>query len=65
MSNQDAALRYVVLDTETTGLEHALGHRVIEVAGVELLGRRLTGAHFHQYLRPDRDATPAHSKSMA
>jgi DNA polymerase-3 subunit epsilon len=44
----------VVLDTETTGLEPEAGHRIIEVGAVEIVGRRLTGRHFHQYLNPDR-----------
>jgi len=46
--------RRIVLDTETTGLEPSLGHRVIEVACVELFGRRPTGRNFHRYLNPDR-----------
>jgi len=48
-------MRQIVLDTETTGLEVALGHRVIEIAGVEIINRRLTGRHFHKYLNPQRD----------
>lgn len=48
-------MRYVVLDTETTGLEPREGHRVIEIGCVELIGRRLTGRHFHVYLNPDRE----------
>mgnify|MGYP001059604589 CR=1 FL=1 len=48
-------MRQVVLDTETTGLEAQRGHRIIEIGGVELLNRRLTGRHFHQYLNPERD----------
>jgi DNA polymerase-3 subunit epsilon len=48
-------MRQIILDTETTGLDPSLGHRVIEVAAVELLNRRLTGNHFHRYLNPDRD----------
>lgn len=48
------AHRQVILDTETTGLEHRLGHRVIEVGCVELVGRRLTGNRFHRYLNPER-----------
>ncbi len=48
-------MRYIVLDTETTGLEPAQGHRIIEIGCVEIVGRRLTGNHFHQYLQPDRD----------
>lgn len=48
-------MRQIVLDTETTGLEVSLGHRVIEIAGVELINRRLSGRHFHRYLNPERD----------
>jgi DNA polymerase-3 subunit epsilon len=48
-------MRLIVLDTETTGLEAALGHRVIEIAGVEIINRRLTRRHFHKYLNPQRD----------
>lgn len=47
-------MRQVVLDTETTGLEAANGHRVIEIGCVELKNRRLTGRHFHEYLNPGR-----------
>ena len=47
-------MRQVVLDTETTGLEPEQGHRIIEIGGVELVGRRLTGRRYHQYLQPDR-----------
>lgn len=43
-----------MLDTETTGLESDLGHRVIEIGGVELIDRKLTGNHFHRYLNPER-----------
>jgi DNA polymerase III subunit epsilon len=48
-------MRQVVLDTETTGLEASLGHRIIEIGCVELVNRRLTGNHFHQYINPQRD----------
>jgi DNA polymerase-3 subunit epsilon len=48
-------MRQIFLDTETTGLEHKLGHRVIEIACVEMRNRRLTNRHFHRYLNPDRD----------
>lgn len=47
-------IRQVVLDTETTGLEWRQGERVIEIGCVELVGRRLTGRHFHRYLNPQR-----------
>ena len=47
--------RYIVLDTETTGLEHRLGDRIIEVGCVELLGRKLSGRRFHKYINPERE----------
>ena len=47
-------MRRIVLDTETTGLEPAEGHRIIEVACLELAGRRSTGRHFHRFLNPER-----------
>jgi DNA polymerase III subunit epsilon len=47
--------RQVVVDTETTGLEPRLGHRIIEIAAVEVQGRRLTDNRFHRYLNPDRE----------
>jgi DNA polymerase-3 subunit epsilon len=50
------ATRQIILDTETTGLEPRLGHRIIEVAGVEMVNRRLTGKHFHRYLNPGRES---------
>jgi len=48
-------VRSVVLDTETTGMPVTDGHRIIEIGCVELIGRRLTGRHFHVYLQPDRE----------
>jgi len=48
-------MRQIVLDTETTGLEPAQGHRIIEIGCVEIIDRRLTGNHYHQYLQPDRE----------
>jgi DNA polymerase III subunit epsilon len=47
-------MRRIVLDTETTGLVPEEGHRVIEVACLELAGRRPTGRHFHRFLNPER-----------
>ncbi len=46
--------RQVVLDTETTGLDPAQGHRVIEIGCIELVNRRPTQHRFHVYLQPDR-----------
>ena len=48
-------MRQIFLDTETTGLEHRLGHRVIELGCVEMRNRRLTNRHFHRYINPERD----------
>ncbi len=48
-------MREIVLDTETTGLDPAQGHRLVEVGCIELLNRIPTGAVFHVYLNPDRD----------
>jgi len=51
--------RQIVLDTETTGLEPELGHRVIELGAIELLNRRPTGNHLHFYVNPDRESDEA------
>ena len=55
---QNADNRIIVLDTETTGLEPSQGHRVIEIACVEMVNRSLTGNHLHLYINPDRDSDP-------
>jgi len=47
--------RQIVLDTETTGLEHRQGHRIIEIGCVELINRKLTGNNYHVYLNPERE----------
>jgi len=52
-------MRQIVLDTETTGLEAELGHRIIEIGCVELVNRRPTGKSFHRYLNPERDIEAA------
>jgi len=51
-------MRQIVLDTETTGLDPAQGHRMVELACVEMVNRTLTGKHLHLYLNPDRDSDP-------
>ena len=48
-------MRQIVLDTETTGLSTAQGHRIIEIGCLELVDRRLTGREYHRFLNPDRD----------
>jgi DNA polymerase-3 subunit epsilon len=47
-------MRQVILDTETTGLYADQGHRIIEIGCVELVNRKLTGRHYHQYINPLR-----------
>ena len=51
-------MRQIILDTETTGLEPELGHRVIEIGCIEVVNRRRTGRVFHRYLCPDREIDP-------
>ena len=48
------AKKYIVLDTETTGLEVKQGHRVIEIGAVLLNDRKKSEEHFHSYLNPSR-----------
>ncbi|MEM7304103.1 MAG: DNA polymerase III subunit epsilon [Pseudomonadota bacterium] len=48
-------MRQIVLDTETTGLDVADGHRVIEIGAVEIINRSVTDHYYHQYLNPERD----------
>ncbi len=50
--------REIVLDTETTGLDPRRGHRVVEIACVELDDLMPTGRHFHCYIDPERDIDP-------
>ena len=51
-------MRQIVLDTETTGLSHEAGHRIIEIGCVELIDRKLTESTFHFYLNPEREVDP-------
>jgi DNA polymerase-3 subunit epsilon len=48
-------MREIVLDTETTGLDPAQGHRLVEIGCIELLNRIPSGNTFHRYLNPERD----------
>ena len=48
-------MRQIVLDTETTGLEPAAGHRIIEIGCVEVVNRRITGNNLHLYINPERE----------
>jgi DNA polymerase-3 subunit epsilon len=49
------AMRKIVLDTETTGLNPSDGHRIIELAAIELDGRKVSTRRFHRYLNPERE----------
>lgn len=51
-------MREIVFDTETTGLDPDSGHRIVELAGVELLNHIPTGIVFHRYINPERDVPP-------
>ena len=46
--------RLIVLDTETTGIHPAEGHRIIEVGAVQILNREITTTEFHKYVQPNR-----------
>ncbi len=48
-------MRQIAIDTETTGLSTENNHRIIEIAGVELINRRVTGKTFHYYINPQRE----------
>jgi len=52
-------VRHIFLDTETTGLYANQGHRIIEIAAVEIVNRRPTSNSFHFYLNPEREIDPA------
>ena len=48
-------MREIVIDTETTGLDPQAGHRIVEIACIELLHHVATGRRFHRYVNPERD----------
>ena len=48
-------MRKIVVDTETTGLDPRQGHRIIELAAIELYGRKVSLRRFHRYLNPERE----------
>ncbi|ANJ68094.1 DNA polymerase III subunit epsilon [Halothiobacillus diazotrophicus] len=50
--------RQIILDTETTGMPVTEGHRLVEIGAVEMVGRRVTGRHYHVYLNPERPVDP-------
>ena len=48
-------MRYIVLDTETTGLDPDDGHKIIEIGCIEILNRSVTNNTFHKYINPNRE----------
>ena len=54
-------MREIILDIETSGLEHKEGHRVIEIGCIEL-NKKEVGSHFHQYINPLKTLTPGNIK---
>ncbi|GGI85139.1 DNA polymerase III subunit epsilon [Shewanella hanedai] len=69
MNIVSSAKRQIILDTETTGMNQGvgaiyLGHRIIEIGCVEVINRRLTGRHYHEYINPqqliDEEAIAVH-----
>ena len=52
-------MRQIFLDTETTGLDPAQGHRIIEIAAVEMINRQVTNNQFHTYINPEREIDEA------
>ena len=67
-SDATDSMRQITLDTETTGLDHENGHRIIEIGCVEVLDRRLTNRNLHFYLNPEREidarATEIHGMTL-
>ncbi|MBU2887078.1 DNA polymerase III subunit epsilon [Gilvimarinus agarilyticus] len=55
MQDNSVGHRQIVLDTETTGLDPKQGHKIIEIGCVEMINRKLTGKHYHQYINPQRE----------
>tara|TARA_B100001027_G_scaffold203043_1_gene164192 strand:- start:419 stop:1093 length:675 start_codon:yes stop_codon:yes gene_type:complete len=51
-------MREVILDTETTGLDPKLGHRLVEIGAVELVNHTPTGVNYQTYINPERDVDP-------
>jgi DNA polymerase-3 subunit epsilon len=52
-------MRQIFLDTETTGLDPAQGHRIIEIAAIEMINRQVTSNQFHAYINPEREIDEA------
>lgn len=56
-------MREIILDTETTGLDPAQGHRIVEIGAIELVNHIPSGRRYHVYIDPDRDM-PAEAEAV-
>jgi len=54
-NHQETNHRFIILDTETTGLNAYEGDRIVEIGALEMINRKLTGNKFHCYLNPDKE----------
>ena len=48
-------MREIILETETTGLSHEFGDRIIEIACIEIIDNHIAGKKYHQYINPERE----------
>ncbi len=55
MSTNIGSIREIILDTETTGIDPLMGHRIVEIGAIEMRNKVLTGEKFHCYIDPERD----------
>ena len=62
---EEASMREIVIDTETTGLDPYQGHRLVEIGCIELLNRIPSGQTFHRYINPERDIPQKSLRFMA
>ena len=51
-------MREIILDTETTGLDPKMGHRLVEIGAIELVNHTPTGVNYQTYINPERDVDP-------
>lgn len=58
MQNKLSLTRLIMLDTETTGIGHNIGHRILEIGAVEVSNREITGSQYQQYINPERESDP-------
>lgn len=56
MQTNKSLTRQITLDTETTGIGHNIGHRILEIGAVEVSNREITGNQYQQYINPERES---------